>query len=221
MASEDYRVDYAEITRIYRTLRGDVLTEIPSDFYRKASDYITSLEKAEEEARSSNKELLHTAQTQIREARKLLGNIWEFRTRKLALMAVSQRKGTVVEQKGLSSEEEEFLSSMISVVRQHEQSSLHGRKTGGGADGSMAPAPVKPVDEKRAVEPVREMREPVAEKQAKEEGGLVLVRFLENVPRFATEYGEFEMKKEDVAFLPEAYSRVLVDRKVAVRIEGR
>ncbi len=221
MSSEDYKVDYAEITRVYRTLRGDVLVDIPHDFYRKAAEYIASLEKAGEEASSSNRELLHTAQTQIREARKLLNQIWEFRTRKLALFAVSQRKSEPSGQKGLSAEEEEFLAHMISAVREHENASLHTGQLPRDTTSTVTPPPLSSTaitvaEERRAEESEDEAPKGVKLHAPK----LVMVRFVENVPKFATEFGEFDVKKEDVAFLPEAYSRVLVDRKVAVRIDG-
>ena len=221
MSSEDYRVDYAEITRVYRTLRGDVLVDLPHDFYRKAAEYIASLEKAEEEASSSNRELLHTAQTQIREARKLLNQIWEFRTRKLALFAVSQRRSENSGQKGLTAEEEEFLTRMISAVMQHENASLHTEHNPRDTASAIPPRPLSSkativVEERRAEESEDEAPKDVQLQAPK----FVMVRFVENVPKFATEFGEFDVRKEDVAFLPEAYSRVLLDRKVAVRIDG-
>lgn len=221
MSSEDYSVDYAEITRVYRTLRGDVLVDIPHDFYRKAAEYIASLEKAEEEAGPSNRELLHTARTQIREARKLLNQIWEFRTRKLALFAVSQRRAETSVQKGLSDEEQEFLSRMVSVVREHENASLRTGRPAGDTPPAIQPSrvpsrvPTNP-EVRKAEGPGEDAQKDLPFTAPK----LVMVRFVENVPKFATEFGEFDVKKEDVAFLPEAYSRVLVERKVAVRIGG-
>ncbi len=50
--------------------------------------------------------------------------------------------------------------------------------------------------------------------------GLILLRFTEDAPRFATEFGEFDIRKEDVAYLPSAYSKVLIGRKVAIELHG-
>ena len=219
MASDDYRVDYSEISRVYRMERKDALTEISSDFYGKAREYIHTLENAEREAAGASREMLHNAQVQIRDARKLLSNIWEFRTRKLALIAVSQRRAAAFQPKGLASEEQAFLDEMLADIREHERSSLSG-----GA--STEPAPPRVVREAEGVQQgAAEVKVEKAETAKRSEatkpaGKLVLVRFTANAPKFATEFGEFELMKDDVAFLPEAYSRVLIDRKVAVPVES-
>lgn len=216
MASSDYKVDYAEITRVYRLERKDALSEIPSDFYSRAREYIESLESAEKDAVEDHRELLQAARAQIREARKLIGNIWEFRTRKIALMAVSQRKPGASSPRGLATEEKEFLDGMIEAVRRHEDSSLRpGERR----------EPVRPAAEKVSApkeHTVEKTEKGETTQEAQDAGGgsaLALLRFLESVPTFATEFGEFDVRKEEVAYLPEAYAKVLIDRKTAVLIE--
>lgn len=218
MASNDYKVDYAEITRVYRLERKDALSDIPSDFYGRAREYIESLESAEKESGEENRELLQAARTQIREARKLIGNIWEFRTRKLALMAVSQRKSGTIGPKGLAAEEMEFFNNMVESIRQHEESSLRSVTK---KETARKAAVTAPVQKETAGEKKEDADAPPKVPESTDNRSLVLVRFSDSVPTFATEYGEFEVRREDVAFLPEAYARVLIDRKVAVAIKGQ
>lgn len=219
MASDDYRVDYAEITRVYRTEKKDALTGIPPDFYTRAMDYVRGLESAEKEMSGSNRELAQSAQTQIREARKLLSNIWEFRTRKLTLIAVSQRRTKDFHPAGLAREEEAFLATLMDAIREHENSSLRERAHAAAAAPAVA-ARGQELQGVKAHEPGREAQEGASRASGRPAGRLVLLRFTANVPKFATEFGEFDIRKEDVAFLPEAYSRVLIERKVATAIDA-
>lgn len=222
MASGEYRVDYAEISRVYRMERKDALTELPGDFYSRAREYIESLVRAEKEGGQLSSDLIHTALMQIREARKLLANIWEFRTRKIALIAVSQRKSEEFRPRGLAVEEEDFLNRLLDAIRGHEAASLSGRSQPPIAvkEVETSPPPAPPAAKETAVQerPAAGEVRKTAEQPAAV-GRLVFLRFVSDAPRFATEFGEFEIRKEEAALLPEAYARVLVGRKVAAEVE--
>ncbi|MDH2906249.1 MAG: hypothetical protein PXX82_07865 [Methanomassiliicoccales archaeon] len=226
MASEEYRVNYSEITKIYRNERKDVLTELPGDFYAKARLYIEEL-TAEEERSRENSELSAAARSQINEATKLLRHIWEFRTRKLMLLAVSQRHQAEVELRGLADEERALLSKAVSVVRLHEKSSLDGKPQ---KEEYVTAAKTSVETVKERVETVNEYPEPPAQIAAGiahtdheidhevGEQKMVLLRFISDAPKFSTEFGEFSLKKGEVANIPAQYAKILTNRKVAVEI---
>ncbi len=222
MASEEYRVNYSEITKIYRNERKDVLTELPGDFYAKARLYIEELTTEEERSRE-NSELSAAARSQINEATKLLRHIWEFRTRKLMLLAVSQRHQAEVELRGLADEERALLSKAVSVVRLHEKSSLDGKPQ---KEEYVTAAKTSVETVKERVETVNEDPEPPAQIAAGiahtdhevGEQKMVLLRFISDAPKFSTEFGDFSLKKGEVANIPAQYAKILTNRKVAVEI---
>ncbi len=222
MASEEYRVNYSEITKVYRNERKDALTELPGDFYAKARSYINEL-TVEGEKNRKNSELSAAARSQISEATKLLKHIWEFRTRKLLLLAVSQRNQEDSELRGLADEERELLARAISVVKSHEKYSLEGKPVGAEGSGNPSDETSQPEEKVGGANETVEVREPdtvdatrIVDPVAATK--MVLIRLVSDAPKFSTEFGELSLKRGDVANVPEQYARILTDRQVAVAV---
>jgi hypothetical protein len=79
---------------------------------------------------------------------------------------------------------------------------------------TVEPEAVNDAPEKSAHEPAEMNRV-----ESNREGiRMVLLRFVKDAPSFSTEFGEFRLKKGDVANIPEQYARILTSRKVALEI---
>jgi DNA replication initiation complex subunit (GINS family) len=228
MVSDEYRVNYSEITKIYRNERKEPLAEIPPDFYVKARAYIEELRK--ESTSAPGTDYSSSAMTQIRETVKLLRHIWEFRTRKLLLLAVSQRKQEDYEIRGLADEEREFLASARKLVSMHEDNVLvaSGEKVPpppavGEASGGREErdAPGSTGDAAHAGEGDAHAGDAHAPQtgDATAGGRMILIRFVADVPEFTTEFGSIRAARGDVANLPERYAKILLERQAAVRID--
>ncbi len=223
MASEEYRVNYSEITKIYRNERKDVLTDLPEDFYAKARLYIEEL-ASEEEKNRKNSEISAAARSQINEATKLLRHIWEFRTRKILLLAVSQRQQDEAELGGLAEEERALLAKAKSVVRTHEKCSLEGKqaeeKIGTETEDGEREGKVEEAAEENRIASVQIAGVTARADESGDGVKMVLLRFIGDAPKFSTEFGDFSPKKGEVANMPAQYAKILTDRKVAVEIES-
>lgn len=223
MVSDEYRVNYSEITKIYRNERKEPLAEIPPDFYAKARAYIEELRTESKSAPGT--EYAVTASAQIRETVKLLRHIWEFRTRKLLLLAVSQRKQEDYEIRGLADEEKEFFTSARKLVRAHEDTAMRS------PDETVHPA--RAAEEAAAGQAGKEVQRtdgdsvhvseehPRTASSEDTPGGnkMLLIRFVSDIPEFTTEFGSIRASRGDVANLPERYAKILIEREAAVIID--
>lgn len=235
MPPDEYKVTYSEITRIYRDARKEVLTEIPHDFYARAREYLQELR--EEEESSARTDRAGAGQLQLREASKLLKQIWEFRTRKLLLLAVSQRMQDEFNIRGLSDEETEFFVAARNLVRAHEHSvfsgGTHKPVDVAGAGQAAQAAEASATGEKAGTDGNTDGKSVTATEDEGSRSGdgdqgtvnsgdeMVLVRLLGDVPMFSTEYGNLTLGREDIASIPARYAKVLISRNVAVRIDSR
>jgi len=201
--AEDERVDYEQITHIYRVERNTPLSPLPQDFYTRARAYIAELEKAEQELRDERKPVPASARSQIEKSLRLLSSIWEFRTRKLALLAVSQRGRENFTVEGITDEENEFLVSVLRLVKKHADAALLGK--------------VEKKEEKYTVEAPEERKEETGPTIS---GGKMLIRIKEHIPTFATAERIYTLEREDVVNMDSRFASVLLSRKYALPVNA-
>ncbi|MEM3851654.1 MAG: hypothetical protein QXP70_01495 [Methanomassiliicoccales archaeon] len=205
MAGQE-ELDYSEITRVYRgEKKSGKPMEIPADFYRKARAYIQHLEERTTDG-SGNADATMAALSQIKESRKLLASIWEFRARKLFMLAMAGEEVPP----GLSYEEQELYSELLRLLRMARESALTGSQTG------------QTAEKRGEAENTVETKEGHEEHStpAESEGKLALIRTNKQVPQFVTEEGSFMLDKEEIAFIPHQYATVLLKRGAAAAVSS-
>lgn len=193
-----YEVDFSEISRIYRLERkSGKYTELRKDFYSKAREYLAGLENSIRDQK--NRDIAAAGEEQRKEILRILPLIWRFRTRKICDMCIAEKDPAKIELTGLTDEEQYFLKNFVEVLIAFRGEALEGRQAR---------------KEETAVQPNRatEAEEPA------NGGAPVLLRVLTDVPRFSTEDGEFELKAQEIANIPERYAKVLIKRGVAKEI---
>jgi|GEM_PF-4018799 DNA replication initiation complex subunit (GINS family) len=198
MPADGYTVDYEEITRIYRNeKKAGRYLDLPRDFYRRAVEYIRTVEE-ELVKEGTETEFYRSGKEQVREMKKMITLIWKFRTKKICDTCIAAGDKENIGLEGLTDEEMEFQKKLQALLAEYRRLSLEGLKRDGAA---AAP-------QERMEAPVQSSSE-----------ALLLIHVLSDVPRFSTENGEFEFRKEEVAHIEERYASVLVKRGMAKSID--
>lgn len=210
----DEEVDFERITKVYREeSQQKALTILEPDFYRKLNAYVERLEEGLRKETSSNPDSPKASmlRDELRKVTKKREQIFQYRERKIALLASLSASGAEVELKGVTTEEKGVFESLVDVLKR--------------ARGETFSARAAPQRTDRVAE---------VERPSEKEGGvakagtgpavsverdLVLVRILEDIPPFAGVDRTYCLRKEDVVTLPKAIASVLTQKGKARVVE--
>jgi len=212
------KVDFERITQVYREESGKKsqvrLVELETDFYDLAAAYIKRLEDEAAKSYSENptSQKTHFIQDELRKARKRLEQIYEFRERKIAILAHSKVSGVEVELKGLTTQEVALFERLTVALSE--------------ARGGLFVTGAAPVAPPPRIEPLAAPKpEPPAEteppKPATPQRKTVTIYVTEDIPPFAGIDVTYRLNKEDIVSLPQEYGDVLVKRGKARYIDVR
>ena len=194
-------MNFDRVTKVYREeSQKKGLTPLESDFWEKVNRYLGQLEAdlAAARAKDPNSKPTMLLQDELRKVLQRRDQIYQFRERKLALLASQVVAGaSTTEIRGLTRTESELLQRLTEAL-------AAARKTALTVETRLAAPP--PVE--LAATPPPKPVAPTKPEGAKE----VVLHILEDVPPFAGPAGTMRLKKEDIVTLPPPLAKVLVDR---------
>jgi DNA replication initiation complex subunit (GINS family) len=214
----DELVDFERVTKVYREESSKkTLSRLEPDFYGKLGTYLRGLEAraAEEVTKGPNSPKAMLLQDELRKVLKKRDQIFQYRERKIALLASSKASGGEADVSGLAAPEAELFAHLVALLKQTREAAF----AGGGLPPAPAPAPAT-APPPAARSPATSAPAPVFQRLAEppkkiappEPKDLVVVHVLEDLPTFAGIDAKYTLRKEDVVTLPRAIAKVLIDR---------
>lgn len=199
-------MSYEELMSIHRLeSRQNSLTKLDSAFYQRTNGYLDALQnRCLEESRSAseNSGLLIN---QLKTVKGKTSEIYEIRTRKIALMAMISAYGGDASIENMTPEEIDLFKVLEGVFSGHKRTTIS----------PESPA-VKETEVQKTLEGERSaVKEGHASKPADD---TVLVRILEDLPTLAGAEKNYSLQKEDVISLPKKMAEILLRSNKAVEI---
>ncbi|HXW67617.1 MAG TPA: hypothetical protein VEL82_07075 [Thermoplasmata archaeon] len=208
----DHYTQLLEWRRTEAAVRG--LAKLPHDFYRTTSAYLAEVRAAYEgELREnpSGRKGEMSRQTYQR-ASQIARDIIEARSQKVLTAAFQASIGGTRDLPNALAEERVVFDSVLAALTQHRRDSAPYLE----ADSARVP----PAPATRPPEPVHASEAPPAARAARAPGPLTYVRILEGGRQVALGAENLELRTDDVLSLPAEQARLLVETKVAERIDA-
>ncbi len=192
-------VTFERITKLYREeSQKKSLTLLEPDFWEKVARYVTQLESdlAAARAKDPNSKAAMLLQDELRKVLQKREQIYQYRERKLGLLAGQIASGATTESRGLARPEPDLLQKLVTVLGEARIAvfSEHVR--------NPPPSLAAPSAAASPATPVATTPPPKG----------VIVRVLEDVPPFAGPDGTHRLKKEDVVLVHPTIAKVLTER---------
>lgn len=224
-AMADEQVDFDRVTKIYREESSKkTLARLEPNFFTKLAAYIRGLEQKASEAvaKSPNSPQAMLLQDELRKVVKKRDQIFQYRERKIALLASSKASGGEADISGLATPEAELFDRLVAILKQARAAAFgiapapevaaptplpSSPPPAPAMAPPAAPAPAPPSAPvfQRLAEPPKKIPPPAPK-------DLVVVHVLEDIPSFAGIDAKYTLKKEDVVTLPRAIAKILIDR---------
>jgi len=193
----DNLISYEELRKIQALERDNkTLYKIDDTFFNRVKEYLAIKKKLIEQNKNSDnifaKESVFTAEIELKNANKIIVDLASRRVRKIVMQALTNIYSRAHDTERMLNFEERFYYKLLEELRAYIETFLSN------FDESKQSLEIK-----------------------KSEGEFLLIRFLEDVPKFAwkdgNDYGPFG--KEDVANLPKEISEFLINQSKAVLME--
>ena len=208
-------IDFERITQVYREESSKKqLVSLEPDFYDAANEYLKRLEKEAAKSAGENPTAAKTQflQDELRKARKRMEQVYQYRERKIALLAQSKASGVEVEPEGMTTQDAVLFERLLTVMND-----LRGVVFFDGKIPAGHPQPPQQVEEKGP-----ESGGAPPQKEPRQEGRKSATIYVtEDIPPFAGLEVTYKLMREDIVSLPEEVAEVLVKRGKARRIEVR
>ncbi|MFQ5838592.1 MAG: hypothetical protein ACE5HJ_07395 [Thermoplasmata archaeon] len=205
MAGEEVTLE--RILQVYREeSQKKALTPLERDFWERVQKYVASLEDdlSKESSHDPNSAKAALLRDELRKVLKRRDQIYQYRERKMLLLASSAASGASVDTTPLTPEEEESFEAMLEVLERGRLRAL-----------------AMEVEESRKGQGEAEEVEEKEEAPKEAAPDQVLVRVLEDIPPFLGLDVTYRLKKEDVVTLPEEVAQVLISKGKAERIRPK
>ena len=190
-------VNFERITKLYREESGKkTLTPLEPDFWDKVGRYLASLESdlAAARAKDPNSKATMLLQDELRKVLQKREQIYQYRERKLGLLAGQIAGGATTEARGLTRPEQELLQRLVGLLTETRKATLGGVRAAPPPTTAALTAPPAPP----------------AASESPPKG--VIVHVLEDVPPFAGPDGTYRLKKEDIVVVHPTIAKVLMER---------
>ena len=197
-------VNFERITKIYREeSQKKGLTPLEPDFWEKVGRYVALLESdlAAARAKDPNAKPAMLLQDELRKVQQKREQIFQYRERKISLLASQIAGGSTAEVRGLTRPEQDLLHRLVDLLKDARGSAL------GGPGTQLAAPPPTAMTPAPATAPAPTAAPP---RDAAPKG--VVVHVLEDVPPFAGPDGTYRLKKEDVVMVHPSIAKVLTER---------
>ena len=220
----DETVDFERVTKVYREESSKkTLSRLEPDFYGKLAVYLKGLERKATEAvaKSPNSPQAMLLQDELRKVLKKRDQIFQYRERKIALLASLRASGGEADISGLATPEAELFDRLVGLLKQAREVAFGAAMAPapGPATATPSPRPPAPAAASPAAPPspapapvFQRLAEPPKKIAPPAPKDLVVVHVLEDIPSFAGIDAKYTLKKEDVVTLPRAIAKVLIDR---------
>jgi len=193
--------NFDRITKIYREeSQRKGLTSLEADFWEEVQRYIARLEQelASARAKDANSKAAMLLQDELRKVLQRRDQIYQFRERKISLLASQVVGGASAEVRGLTRTEQDLLHHLTGALAEARKTAFH-----------VETMPAAPPPTSLSTGAPQTPTAPPSKPQVARE---VVLRILEDVPPFAGPAGTLRLRKEDIVTLPPTIAKVLVDR---------
>lgn len=212
-------LNYNDITKIYRTEQGSTeISEIRKDFYPSLREYIERMKKESEEEirRDPYSTKASSMQNEIKKVTQKGNQIFQFRQKKVMLMALRESNGGKVDVSRLTEEEKRFFEDITDRLRAVKAAAVDGKGyvpiiKRDGTDESVCGLVAT-----MEAESVARGNAPGASAQGSSLN--VLVRITQDIPSWPLGGRIYVFSKEDVVNLPASVGCELVKSGKAVEI---
>ncbi len=212
-------LNYNDITKIYRTEQGSTeISEIRKDFYPSLREYIERMKKESEEEirRDPYSTKASSMQNEIKKVTQKGNQIFQFRQKKVMLMALRESNGGKVDVSRLTEEEKRFFEDITDRLRAVKAAAVDGKGCvpiikRDGTDESVCGLVAT-----MEAESVARGNAPGASAQGSSLN--VLVRITQDIPSWPLGGRIYVFSKEDVVNLPASVGCELVKSGKAVEI---
>ena len=210
MAGDEIGLD--RVLQVYREeSRRKALTTLESDFWERLQGYVEGLEAdlAQETSRDPNSAKAALLRDELKKVLKRREQIWQYRGRKMALMAWSTAAGATTDTGVLTPLETKSFEELMRVLDASRRRAFGTGEDTGPAEASPEPAKAKPdspTPEKAPGRPAKEQ---------------VLLRILEDIPPFVGVDVTYRLRKQDVVSLPPELAQVLTKKGTAEEIRPK
>ena len=228
MAKQDEEFTFETIAKVYREERKQTtLTKLPINFYRNLRDYIDRLHQGYLAARKEDPNSPKTVmlEDEFGRSQKRFNQIYEYRERKIMVLALSASNGgspdtsplTVEEKTALEDMIETLMKSRSSIISANQENSCEPQTFLKSEEKVTPPEKDNEIDEPKESKAQEELHEneiaETREGKPHEENPVILV--LEDIPSFSTEERALSLKKDDVISLPKRYANILCRKEKA------
>jgi DNA replication initiation complex subunit (GINS family) len=233
MAKQEEEFTFETIANVYREERKQTtLTKLPVHFYKDLGIYIDKLHKGYLAARTEDPHSPKTVmlEDEFERSQKRANQIYEYRERKIATLALSIANGGSPNTSTLTEEEKRALGEIVETLTKNRSKILL-------ANDGKSCEPTTSIKSEKKVSPAKDDNEidvqkvslsqkdlpenKIEETQEHEsyEGDPVIL-VLEDIPSFSTEERTLNLKKDDVISLPKRYANILCANEKAKMIFG-
>ncbi len=209
----DEEVNFERVTKVYREESSKKsLARLEPEFYGKLVAYLRGLETraTEEVGKAPNSPKAMLLQDELRKVGKKREQIFQYRMRKIAILAAAKASGGEADVAGLATPEVALFGGLVQILTRIREEAFGAEPpmTAARAPQLTSAAP-KGVPSSPAFQRLAEPPKKIAPPAAKD---LVVVHVLEDIPPFAGIDAMYRLRKEDVVTLPRAIAKVLIDR---------
>lgn len=200
-----------QVLQVYRgESRRKGLTTLEPEFWERVQAYVEGLEAdlAQETAQDPNSAKAALLRDELKKVLKRREQIWQYRGRKMALMAWSAAAGATTDTDVLTPLEAESFEELM-VVLDASRRRVFGKGEEGPAEAPRKPAKAKadnPAPKKAPSHPAKNQ---------------VLLRILKDVPPFVGLDVTYRLRKQDVVSLPPELAQVLTKKGTAEEIHPK
>lgn len=214
MAGEEIPLE--RILQVYREeSRRKGLTSLEADFWERVRAHVQGLEADlnRESARDPNSAKAALLRDELKKVLRRREQIWQYRERKMALMACSAAAGAPADTSPLTPVEVQTFQAIMGVLEGGRRQAFGEEETLAEPEEAASEEPEVPTEPEAAGETPGTPRKPAP--------ALTLVRVLEDLPPFMGVDVTHRLKKEDVVSLPDEVAKVLLEKGKAERIRPR
>ncbi|MDH4122667.1 MAG: hypothetical protein OEV21_01070 [Thermoplasmata archaeon] len=212
-----FEMTYEDLMSIYRQeSKLQTLSKVSPDFYVRVANYLDAIEQrcSEDKTRADISGMLLS---QLKTAKEKSSGIYEIRMRKIALMAMNTAFGAEPRLDNATPEEHEAFKIIKDFFIDHRKKTMTPECE---EKKSEKPAVSKEAEPSCQEEEAQVQEEPRPAKSDSENGNMILIRVLEDLPTFAGADKNYQLMKEDVVSLPKNIANILLRNNKAIEIKA-
>lgn len=213
---EEDEITYITLRKIQQAEKNSPqITKISKGFYHDVNFFLQELEQRLEKEKKPQKQMLLAEECQ--NIGKIIRNIYEQREKKIMLAAIAKARGGNPSISTLLPEEKTFFDELYHNIVLFRNKILNtDEKTEGEQEQNI---PESAVDQKKELAKKTEKKEEEKKPEKKEQNVNPVLRIVEDIPPFVgTDNNTYMLRHKDIVSLPEDMAKMLLDKKVAVKV---